>query len=145
MCEPCSESCTEHLCKHAIYTHSHQFESPSLKKNGCSSLRQLDDPVYDEPSSSQPNYSSLDMKVVNDLVVNDRYNTEQHTNEVVNANKMEKAKKKSDVRNQQKTMAQEIPPNPTLVQDEASKKEDDFYDAEEHTYSVVNKKTNKKP
>ena len=30
--------------------------------------------------------------------------------------------------------------NPTPVRDEASKKEDDFYDAEEHNYSVVNKK-----
>ena len=34
--------------------------------------------------------------------------------------------------------------NPTPVRDEASKKEDDFYDAEEHTYAVVNKKKTKK-
>ena len=97
MCEPYSESCTKHLCKHAIYAHSHQLESPALKKNKCYSLRpQLVDPVYDEPSSTQPNYSSLDMEVANDHVVNDFYNTEQHINdsEVVNANKMKEARKK---------------------------------------------------
>ena len=31
-------------------------------------------------------------------------------------------------------------PQEKLVRDEASKKEDDFYDVEEHTYSDVNKK-----
>ena len=74
------------------------------------------------------------MEVANDHVVNDFYNTEQHINdsEVVNANKMKEARKKSDVRNQQKTKAQETPANPTPVRDEARKNGDDFYDAEEH-------------
>ena len=39
---------------------------------------------------------------------------------------------------------QNKPTDPTPVRDETSKKEDDFYDAEEHTYSVVNKKKAKK-
>ena len=40
--------------------------------------------------------------------------------------------------NQQKTNTKLT--NPTPMRDEASKRGDDFYDAEEHTYSVVNKK-----
>ena len=39
---------------------------------------------------------------------------------------------------------QKKPTDFTPVRDEASKKEDDFYDAEEHTYAVVNKKKAKK-
>ena len=80
----------------------------------------------------------------NESIEND-YDTAQHTNEVVTAN--EKSKNKSDNRNQRKTIAQETPTIPISVRDEASKKGNDFYDAEEHTYSVVNKKkkANKKP
>ena len=36
------------------------------------------------------------------------------------------------------------PTNPTPMADEASKRGDDFYDAEEHTYSVVNVKHKKR-
>ena len=42
---------------------------------------------------------------------------------------------------QQKTNSTQAgPAEPTPVGDESSKKGDDFYDAEEHTYAVVNKK-----
>ena len=124
---------------------------------------------------SQPNYSSqgLDVEAVNDQVTNgydsikcmtkpgkevanstprkesfenDFYDTQQHTNEEVNANNKKKAKNKSDDRHQQQTTSQETPANPTPVRNEDSKVGNDFYDAEEHTYSVVNKKkkSNKK-
>ena len=81
----------------------------------------------------------------NESIENDFHDTDQHTNEVVNSNK--KSQMKSDARNQQQTNAQETPANPTPVRNEASKIGNDFYDAEEHTYSVVNnkKKANKKP
>ena len=72
----------------------------------------------------------------NESIEND---TEHHTNEVVNANK-KKSQNKSDARNQQQTNAQETPANLTQVRHEASKKGEDFHYAEEHTYSVVNKK-----
>ena len=41
--------------------------------------------------------------------------------------------------NQQKPNTQDTPATPTPVRDEASKG-NDFYDTEEHTYAVVNKK-----
>ena len=47
--------------------------------------------------------------------------------------------------NQQKTNTpQTKPANSTPVRDEASKRGDDFYEAEEHTYSVVNVEHKKK-
>ena len=129
--------------------------------------------MYDE--ASQPNYSSqgLDVEAVNDQVThgydsikcmtkpgkevtnsisrnesfeNDFHDTEQHTNEEVNANNKKKAQNKSDDRHQQQTNAQEAPVNSTPVRNEDSKVGNDFYDVEEHTYSVVNKKkkSNKK-
>ena len=150
------------------------------------SLRHLDDPVYDEASSSQPNYSSLgpayDMETENDEVTNgydtiqwplgtadtpqfkaanhtpvrmeagedDFYDTEEHTYAVVNKKKKTKKKLSSNTADNEEQTAdvQDAPANPTLVTNEGSKKEDDFYDVEEHTYSVVNvkhkKKSNKK-
>ena len=127
--------------------YSYQLEGPSTKKNECYSLRQLDDPVYDEASSTQPKPRK---EVANSTPRNESFeidflDTKQHTNEVVNTNK-KKAPNKSDARHQQQTNAQEIPANPTPVRNEDSKIGNDFYDAEEHTYSVVNKKkkSNKK-
>ena len=168
----CSESCKQ-LCVLNVHTCSDQLEGPSTKKNECHSLRQLDDPVYDE--AAQPNYSSLslDVEAVNDQSTygydsikcmtrprkevanptprnesfeNDFHDTEQHINEEVNANKKKKAQNKSDDRHQQQTSAQETPASPTPVRNEDRKVGNDFYDAEEHTYSVVNKqkKSNKK-
>ena len=169
VCELGSNSCKQ-LCMLNIHTCSHQLEGLSTLNNEGYSLRQLDDPVYDEASSTQPNYSSqdLDEEGVKDQVTNsircmtkprrevtyptpknenNFHDTQQHTNEVVNANKMKKAQNKSDDRNQQQTNAQETSTNPPPVRNEASKIKKDFYDAEEHTYSVVNnkKKANKKP
>ena len=68
--------------------------------------------------------------------------------EAIKANKKKKDKKNSDKRNKPKSSVQETPANPTPVRDDDGKMEDDFYDAEEHTYSVViksKKKANKKP
>ena len=45
---------------------------------------------------------------------------------------------------QRNSNTQVKPANLTPVRDETNKKEDDFYDAEEHTYAVVNKKKTKK-
>ena len=140
--------------------------------------------MYDEASSTQPNYSSLgptyDMEAENDEVTNsydyiqqpqdtnntpqfkaanrtpvsmegsenDFYDAEEHTYAVVNANKKKKSKKKitnSAADNEEHTAdVQETPPNPTPVRDDASKNGDDFYDAEEHTYSAVNIKQKKR-
>ena len=137
--------------------------------------------MYDEASSTQPNYSSLgttyDMEAANKMThsydyierpqgtnntpqfkaanrtpvrreasENDFYDTEQNTY-------TEKAKKNapsSATDDIEPTLnVQNVPLCPTPVRDDASKNGDDFYDAEEHTYSVVNtkckKKANKKP
>ena len=155
-----------------MYAHSHQ---PATNKNESYSLRQLDDPVYDDASSTQPNYSlDCDMEAVYNPGTNgydfikctNKHDDEQHPlevtdakekkntdagkrpNEVIKANKKKKAEKKSDKKNKPKSSAREIPANPTPVRDDDSKKEEDFYDAEEHVYSVVTKskkKANKKP
>ena len=128
--------------------------------------------MYDEASSTQPNYSSLgpDMEAESDLGTNGyesiKYGTsgydhtkhitkpqakvanptqrtdsvendaEQHTDEVVDADKMEEAQKIGDKRNQQNANVQTTSANLTQVRDE---KGDDFYDTEEHIYSEVNK------
>ena len=143
--------------------------------------------MYDEPSSTQPNYmfSSLDptyaependetpngydyikhprgiinmpqFKAANPTPVrteaseNDFFDAEQHTYEVVNANKEEKVKNNtpnSDIDGNEPTLnTYDTLDNPTPVSDEASKKkkEDDFFNAEKHTYSVVNAKCKKR-
>ena len=162
-----------------LNTYSHQCAS--TKKNESYSLRQLDDPVYDEASSTQPNYNSqgptYDMDAANaqrpdsyDYIEhtintphaepanstpakmedggNDFYDAEQHTYAVVNTD-MKKAKKKTpssteEYNIQQQANIQDAPPSFTPVEDEAKKNKDDFYDAEEHTYSAVNVKRKKK-
>ena len=79
---------------------------------------------------------------------NDFFDAEQHTYAVVNANKKKKTKKKisnSAADNEEYTTdIQNTRSNSTPVRDEARKKGDDFYDAEEHTYSVVNVKGKKR-
>ena len=182
------------MCLSVYHIHSHQVEGPATNKNEYYSFRQLDDPVYDDASSTQPNYShsslSPDNEVVNYSATNGydstecstkpktqlakhipkneshTFDAEQHpcdvTNdarkkkksdaekcpkEVIKVNKKKKAKKNSDKRNKPKSSFQETPANPTPMRDDDSKMEDDFYDAEEHTYSVViksKKKANKK-
>ena len=137
--------------------------------------------MYDEATSTQPNYSSLgptyDMEAANaqysdsydyiehtintpqtepanptpsrmETSGNDFYDAEQHTYAVVNANKKKKRKKTTSdgaIDETEATInAQDISANPTLTKEEASKNEDGFYDAEEHTYSVVKTKCKKK-
>ena len=84
---------------------------------------------------------------------NDFYDAEQHTYAVVNADKKKKAKIKTPNstegdNDQQEVITPDTPANCMPAGDVASKEGDGFYDAEEHTYSVVNvkgkKKTNKK-
>ena len=137
--------------------------------------------MYDEASSTQPNYSSLgptyDMEAANDEMTssydyieqpqgtnntphintansttakmeangNDFYDAEQHTYAVVNSNKKKKKMSSSVSNNEEHTAdVQNTPPNHTPVRDEASNEGDDFYDAEEHTYSAVNVKRKKR-
>ena len=134
--------------------------------------------MYDEASSTQPNYSSLgptyDMEAASHQVTDsyehttntppaepfnpspvrmkasetDFYDAEQHTYAVVNANKKKKSKKTASYTegddDQPKANTQDTPANPTPVRDEDHKNGDDFYDAEEHTYSAVNVKHKKK-
>ena len=76
----------------------------------------------------------------------DTYDAGKCPNAVIRVNKKKKTQKKSDKRNKPKKNAEQTPPNPAPVRDEAVKKDDDFYNAEEHTYSVViksKKKANK--
>ena len=134
--------------------------------------------MYDEASTTQPNYSSLgptyDMEAAGHQLTNsyehsidtpqaepfnpspprveasenEFYNAEQHTYAVVNANKKNKSKKTASCTegedDQPEANTQDAPPIPTPVRDEDHKNGDDFYDAEEHTYSVVNVKHKKK-
>ena len=134
--------------------------------------------MYDEASSTQPNYSSLgptyDMEAAGHQLTNsyehsidtpqaepsnpslprvearenDFYDAEQHTYAVVNANKKKKSKKTASCiegeDNQPEANTQDAPAIPTPVRDEDHKEGDDFYDAEEHTYSAVNVKHKKK-
>ena len=154
------------------YDHTKHITMPRTKLGNPTPKTQndaeeLDDPVYDETSSTQPNYSSenpdgkaikFNYQVTNGYDYIDDFtkpqpkwanptqrtdpiknNAEQHTVEVVNANKMEEAQKISDERNQQKANVQTTSANLTRVRDEANEKRDDFYDTEEHIYSEVNK------
>ena len=63
---------------------------------------------------------------------------------MVNANKKKKTKKKISSfvadNDEHTAVVQDTPPIPTPVRNDDSKNEDDFYDAEEHTYSAVNVK-----
>ena len=77
----------------------------------------------------------------------DFYDAEKHTYAVFNANKKKKSKKIASCTegddDQPEANTQDAPPIPTPVRDEDDKEGDDFYDAEEHTYSVVNVKCKK--
>ena len=92
----------------------------STQKNETYSLKQLNDQVYDEATSTAPNYSSLGPGY--DVVVSKRdiFDVTDH--------------------DQSEASKPQAPDSPTPVREETSKKEDDFYDVEEHTCSVVNKK-----
>ena len=133
--------------------YSHQPEGLSIKENETHTLRQPDDPVYDELSSIQPNYSSLGKEVcaVNDQVTsgiivyiellsqpqteltnptaknesveNDFYNVEQHTYEMVKANMKKYINEKGD---ENESNVQETSNYTTPVRDDASKKGGDF-------------------
>ena len=153
-----------------LHTYSCQFEGPLSTKHEYFTLRRPSDSVYDELTSIQTNYISLDIEAVNNKLTNgydsiecmtkpktelanhtpknESYicDDEGHSLDVADAK--EKKITLNDKRNKPKSSVQETPPNPTPVRDDASKMEDDFYDAEEHTYSVViksKKKANKKP
>ena len=98
------------ICTHSL----------SVKRNESYSLRQLDDPVYDDATPTQPNYSSLgpayNMEASNDHELT-TYDCIENT---INT-------------------PQAKPANPTPEEDGTSNK-DDFYDAEEHTYAAVSKR-----
>ena len=138
------------------YIHSHQLEGPATNKNEYYSLRQLEDPVYDDASSTQPNYTlGPDIEAVSNPVTNGydsiewmtKPKKEQHLHDRANTREKKKAEKISNKNNKPKTNGQESSLNPTPVRDDDNKKGDDFYDAEEHVYSVViksKKKANKK-
>ena len=133
-------------------------------QNDFDDVEEVDNPVYEKTSSTQPKHSSDDpdreARGFNYQVTNDydyipepqtkladptqrtdsiENDVEQHTVEVVDANKMEEAQKISDERNQQKANVQTTSANLTGVRDEANEKRDYFYDVEEHIYSEVNK------
>ena len=84
------------------------------------------------------NHASVRMEAAE----NDFYDTEEYAYAVVSVNIEKKTKKKlssSTVDDEEHTAdVHDTPVNPTPVRNEASRKEDDFYDAEEHIYSVVN-------
>ena len=138
--------------------------TPIPKTQNDFGVEEVHNPVYEKTSSTQPNYSSDDpdreARGFNYQVTNDydyipepqtkladptqrtdsiENDVEQHTVEVVDANKMEEAQKISDERNQQKANVQTTSANLTGVRDEASEKRDDFYDVKGHIYSEVNK------
>ena len=103
---------------------AHRSQSPSIKRKESHS-RQVDDPVYDDATPTQPNYSSLgptyDMETTNDHGLN----TYDCIKNAIN-------------------IPQAHPNNPTPVRDEDAGREDNFYDAEQHTYATVNKSSKKK-
>ena len=123
--------------------------------------------MYDEASSTQPNYNSqdptYDVEAENEIPHNYDYIERPRG---ANATPQFKAANHTPVRREasendfynlkqlsediRPTLnVQDIPLYSTPARDDASKNGDDFYDAEEHTYSVVNakckKKANKKP
>ena len=113
--------------------------------------------MYDDASSTQPNYTlGPDIEAVSNPVTNGydsiewmtKPNKEQHLHDRANTREKKKAGKiLSNKKNKPKTNGQESSLNPKPVRDDDSKNGDDFYDAEEHTYSVViksKKKANKK-
>ena len=91
-------------------------------------IRQVDNLLYEKTTPTQSNYSLLGPNYEILTTSNEGLDTYDVTDH-----------------NQWKTNTpQAKPANPTPVRDEASKKGDDFYDAEEHTYSVVSAKCKNK-
>ena len=75
----------------------------------------------------------------NESIDNDFYDVNQHTYEMVRTNMKKNANEKGD-QNKSKFNVQENLHYSTPVRDDASKKGNDFCDAEKHVYSVVNTK-----
>ena len=105
--------------------------------------------MYDEASSTQPNYSSLgptyDIVAANDEMTNGYVYIKQ-PQDVINTSRFKAANPTpvSMDNEEYTTDIQNTRSNSTPVRDEARKKGDDIYDAEEHTYSVVNVKGKKR-
>ena len=116
------------VSQHCSITVAHVFSPPgtSTQRNESYSLKQLDDQVYGEATSTVPNYSSLGPGY--DVVALKREEIDPY--DVLDHNL--------------KTNKPQPQVNPIPVRDEVSKRGDDFYDAEEHTYSVVNVKKKRK-
>ena len=91
-----------------------------MKENECYSIRQLADPVYEDATSTQPNYSSINpayhMTAVNDEMTHS-YDYIQQPQGTTNTPQFKTGKR-------------------TPVTMDA--KEINFYDTEQHTYEVVN-------
>ena len=107
--------------------------------------------IYEQPQSGNntPQFKAASRTTVRmDASGNDFYCAEEHTYAVVNANKKKKPEKKVSSsaadNDEYKAEEQNTPAIPTPVRADASKNGDDFYDAEEHTYSAVNVKLKKK-
>ena len=119
---------TDNLQAQTLQQQYNSSSGPSTKRNQSYSLRQLDDPQHSNVTPTQPDYSSLgphyDMMTTNNKGL-DTYEVIDHNQQKANTPQAE-------------------PANPTPVRDEASKRGDDFYDAEEHTYSLVNVEHKKK-
>ena len=101
---------------------------PTLRRNESYSIHQLNDRLYSttEPTLTTLNYSSMGPNY--DTVTRERLDT----NDVID-------------HSQQGSNTQPVQEvNPTPVGDETGRNGDDFYNAEEHTYAVVNKKKAKK-
>ena len=96
-----------------------------MHRNESYSVHQLDNHVHNVATSPTQNYSSLGpyYNVITSNV--DTYDTIDRSQQSIYT-------------------PQANPTNPTPVRDEASKRGDDFYDAEQHTYSVVNVKHKKR-
>ena len=153
-------------------TYSHQLEDPSAKESHSYSLGQLNDPVFNDVSFTvrsldmdpglacavsdqvtkgyvciehltKPQTELTNPTVINESIDNDFYDVDQHTYEMVKANMKKNANEKGD-QNKSKFNVQENSHYSTPVRDDASLKGDDFYDVEEHVYSVVNTKFKKR-
>ena len=109
---------------------THHFQQPT-NRNKSYSPNELVDQVIDDATPTQPNYTAHE-PTYNMITTNneglDTYAVIGHTHQKTNTPQAASA-------------------NSTQGREEESKKEDDFYNAEQHTYSVVNvkhkKKTNK--
>ena len=112
--------------------------------------------MYNDASSTQPNYTASlgpDMEATDDQVTNGYESIKcmtkpqtklgNHTPKTQinfdNPKQLDNPVYDEASPAQHKANAQTTSANLTQVRDEASEKGDHFYDAEEHTYSVVNK------